>query len=111
VRVLLQDEVPQDPIARFLRLVPLAAVVAVVTALLLALLLAEMAVAVAVDQERQWQINPEDKELPDKEIPVEMVLQVLRAPAAALVSLEQMQLKVLMGLQALGLLLPLRDHQ
>jgi phosphate/sulfate permease len=107
VRVSLQYEVPQDPIARFLRLVPLAAVVAAV----LALVLAKMAVAVAVDQERQRQINPEDKELPDKEIPVEMVLQVLQAAVAALVSLEQMQLQMLMGLQALGLLLPLLDHQ
>ena len=107
MRVSLQYEVPQDPIARFLRLVPLAAVVAAV----LALVLAKMAVAVAVDQERQRQINPEDKELPDKEIPVEMVLQVLQAAVAALVSLEQMQLQMLMGLQALGLLLPLLDHQ
>jgi phosphate/sulfate permease len=107
VRVPLQDKVPQDPIARFLRLVPLVAVVAAV----LALMLAEMAVAVAVHQERQWQINPEDKELPDKEIPVEMVLSLLLQAAAALVSLEQMQLQVLMGLQALGLLLPLLDHQ
>jgi hypothetical protein len=103
----LQDEVPQDPVARFLRLVPLAAVVAVA----LALMLAEMAVAVAVEQDRQRQINPEDKELPDKEIPVEMVLQRLLAAVAALVSLEQMQLQMLMGLQALGLLLPLLDHQ
>ena len=107
MRVPLQHEVPQDPIARFLRLVPLAAVVAAV----LTLLLAKMAVAVAVDAERQRQINPEDKELPDKEIPVEMVLQLLPPAAAALVSLEQMQLQVLMGLQALGLLLPLLDHQ
>jgi hypothetical protein len=87
--------------------VPLAAVVAAV----ITLMLAKMAVAVAVDQERQRQINPGDKELPDKEIPVEMVLKMLPLAAAALVSLEQMQLQMLMGLQALGLLLPLLDHQ
>jgi hypothetical protein len=75
------------------------------------MVLAEMAVAVAVHQERQRQINPEDKELPDKEIPVEMVLTPLLAAAAALVSLEQMQFQLLMGLQALGLSLPLLDHQ